>query len=394
MTKKLSCTIYSAGLMQGITLVAFPAVSTILTSPDQYNFSNSVYGSLFISQACLSIIAAAMNPFLTRKFKAKRVLLFGLIVNLLSMCLLAFSAFFMHHFSIAYGVLIVATGALGLGFGCTVPTLNALSAQLHPNHVNTVLLILNALLGIGTALAPVINILFVSLGFWWGLPLSLTCALMLLIAFTFTLTFPQERKTSVEQVHGLISTRFGIFAIYALLYGIIETLNGNWVAIYLSNELHETIPMQSLALTSFWGMVTFGRIFFASINRLFSEKKAFEIAPFITTLAFLVIASLPSGAGYFAIAAFGLTGFGCSVLLPLIISFGTTQLKSIAASVPGMIITCYLLGYGIAAFGVGPLEQRAALDLREIYLLGALISFFLGLISLVIVRKLPSQQYS
>ena len=32
------------------------------------------------------------------------------------------------------------------------------------------MLVLNALLGLGTALAPVFVAIFVGLGFWWGLP--------------------------------------------------------------------------------------------------------------------------------------------------------------------------------------------------------------------------------
>ena len=56
------------------------------------------------------------------------------------------------------------------------------------------------------------------------------------------------------------------------------------------------------------------------------------------------------------ILAFGLTGLGCSALLPLTISFGQEDMKVIAASVAGGLIAFYQMGYGIAAFGVGPLE--------------------------------------
>jgi len=39
---------FSAGLIQGIALVAFPAASTILTNPEGYGLSSTEYGSLFI----------------------------------------------------------------------------------------------------------------------------------------------------------------------------------------------------------------------------------------------------------------------------------------------------------------------------------------------------------
>ena len=57
------------------------------------------------------------------------------------------------------------------------------------------------------------------------------------------------------------------------------------------------------------------------------------------------------------ILAFGLAGLGCSALLPLTISFGQEELTAIAASVAGGLIAFYQMGYGIAAFGVGPLQS-------------------------------------
>ena len=55
--------------------------------------------------------------------------------------------------------------------------------------------------------------------------------------------------------------------------------------------------------------------------------------------------------------AFALAGFGCSALLPLTISFGQEKLVSMAAVISGLLIACYQVGYGIAAFGVGPLRD-------------------------------------
>jgi hypothetical protein len=59
----------------------------------------------------------------------------------------------------------------------TVPALNTLTAAFHPARVESSVLVLNALLGLGTALAPVFVAIFVGLGFWWGLPvLSAACS--------------------------------------------------------------------------------------------------------------------------------------------------------------------------------------------------------------------------
>jgi MFS family permease len=154
----------------------------------------------------------------------------------------------------------------------------------------------------------------------------------------------------------------------------------------MKNTFHAPLAIQSFALAAFWGMVTFGRVFFAAMKKYFREGLAFQISPFISSLAFILIATLPPNAQYWAVAAFGLSGFGCSTLLPLIISFGSQQLEMIASSIPGMVISFYLLGYGIAAFGVGPLEEIARINLRAIYAIGSLIAFLLGIISLMIIE--------
>ena len=41
---------------------------------------------------------------------------------------------------------------------------------------------MNALLGLGTTLAPVFVAIFVGLGFWWGLPVTSSVLLLALIA--------------------------------------------------------------------------------------------------------------------------------------------------------------------------------------------------------------------
>lgn len=386
--------IFLAGLLQGTTLVAFPAASTIITGAEGFNFNTTQYGSLFIPQALLSILSALCNPFLCRRCGTKAIFIAGLVANYFSMSLLALSVTVMHHQTAAYALLISATALLGMGFGMLVPTINRVAEELYPLKSDSAVLTLNALLGVGTALAPLFIALFTSLGFWWGLPLSLSVILLGLLLYSLTLTFPQEifpRRAGKRFDVKKPELAF-VFIAFAFLYGIIETLNGNWVLIFMHRYLDSSFNVQSLALTSFWGMVTFGRVFFAAMSKYLNEQKAFEIAPFISGASLLVIASLTSSQEYWAVIAFGLTGFGCSILLPLLISFGGKELKNIAPAVPGMIISSYLLGYGVAAFGVGPLEDHGHMTLREFYVIGAVISFALGLLSLYIVQGKNTHQ--
>src|SRR5215469_4025769 len=63
------------------------------------------------------------------------------------------------------------------------------------------------------------------------------------------------------------------------------------------------------------------------------------------------------------ILGFGLAGLACSALLPLSISFGGSEFPRLTALVSGELIAFYQVGYGLAAFGVGPLHDRAGLPL-------------------------------
>ena len=84
--------------------------------------------------------------------------------------------------------------------------------------------------------------------------------------------------------------------------------------------------------------------------------------------------------------AFGVAGLGCSALLPLTISFGQEELVAISASVAGGVIASYQLGYGIAAFGAGPL-QDAGWGLPDIYRISAVIAVLMGGLSFFVTSR-------
>src|SRR5262249_26872286 len=111
----------------------------------------------------------------------KQVYLAGLACGLVSMSLLLVSVLFETATSAAFPLLLVATALLGARFGLTVPALKTLTAAFHPAAVASSVLVLNALLGRGRALAAVCVAICVGLGFWWGLPLLSAVLLALLV---------------------------------------------------------------------------------------------------------------------------------------------------------------------------------------------------------------------
>jgi MFS family permease len=378
--------VYAAGLVQGIVLVTFPAASTIFTDPDDYDLTRTQYGGLFLPQVVTAIAGALLCARLSGRFGAKRVYLAGLAASLVSMGLLVTSTLFTDNKSLAYGLLLVATAFLGAGFGLTVPTLNTFTAVFHPDAVDRSILVLNALLGLGTVLAPLFVALFVGLGFWWGLPvLSVVLLAGLLFASLGLPLRAGARAAAATRQRAKIPTRFWWYAAFAVLYGICETMNGNWSQLDMTTEVGASTTSASLALTTFWFMVTVGRVVFASIQRWFPTHRTYHVLPFVLAAAFLAIASLSEGSTIAGVLAFGLAGLGCSALLPLTISFAQADLVTMSAATAGLVIACYQLGYGLAAFGAGPL-QDAGVTLPAIFGFAAVAAGVMAVLSFVIAR--------
>jgi fucose permease len=378
----------AAGAAQGIVLVTFPAASTIFTSAERYDLSNTQYGFLFLPQVATAITASLLGGYLSRRLGTKRVYLAGLGAGFVSMLLLIVSQFFESTTSVAFPLLLVATAFLGVGFGLTVPALNTLTAAFHPDNVDSSVLILNALLGLGTALAPVFVAIFVGLGFWWGLPVMSAILLAGLLAVSLRLPLRADGAQPAEPraARPGIPARFWVFAAFAVLYGICETVNGNWSQLDMTRELGATTTVAALALTAFWAMVTVGRVAAAAVERWLPARVAYHILPFLLAGTFVIIAVLPKGDTALGVLAFGLAGLGCSALLPLTISFGQEQLTAIAAAMAGGVIAFYQLGYGIAAFGVGPLLD-GGVKLSSVYGASAVIAVAMGLVSFAVARS-------
>jgi hypothetical protein len=132
-------------------------------------------------------------------------------------------------------------------------------------------------------------------------------------------------------------------------------------------------------------------VLFAAIERRFPEARTYRLLPFVAAVALGLLAVLPSGSVVGGVLALGLAGLGCSALLPLTISFGQRDLVAVGASLSGLLIACYQAGYGLAAFGFGPLQERAGVSLAVIFGVVAGVGLVMGVLSFVIVgRRAPS----
>ncbi len=277
----------------------------------------------------------------------------------------------------AFVLLCIATGALGLGFGAAVMVLNTLIEGFFPHRADAAVLVLNAPLGVGTALAPVPVAVFTGLGIWWGLPLLVVLVLALLLAGTMraALQLPYNPASAA----GRLPARFWAYAAAATLYGLAETLCGNWSTLYLTTERGVPAARAALALTAFWVMVTLGRLLIAALERVVAARWIYLALPVLLVVVFQVVAHADSAV--VGTAAFAAAGLGCSALLPFSISFAGDDFPKMAATMSGGLIAFYQVGYGLAAFGVGPLHQLARWPFSSVFSAGSIVALVFALVA-------------
>ena len=383
-------TVYTAGLAQGFALVVVPGASALLTSRSGYALTGVEYGALFVPMVAGAIASSGAGGVLATRWGLKRLLLTGVLLDVIAMALVALSAAFISQHVPAYATLLVGMLALGGGFGATLTALNSLAPGFFPDHAESALTALHTLLGTGTALAPI----FVSAASgrsWWWIP-ALVGAVLLLLAITgstqpLSATLAAPASGSGGHLHFLrnLSGRLWAFAAIVILYGISETLFGNWAILYVHSERGFSAREAGLALAAFWAMVTVGRLVIAIASSWVAPRFLYRALPILLFAAFLLIPL--SGSSGAAIATFGFAGLACSGFLPLSVSFAEEQFPTLAELMAGELIAGYMVGYGIASFGVGPLVDSGTLKLGNIYSWASIVAAAMIVLSFVVTRQ-------
>lgn len=366
-------TVYGSGLAQGLALVSVPALATVLTDPSRHGLSSSRYGALFLPLILGAIAASSRAGALFARFGLAGTLRLGLLANLLSALVLAASR------ALGFSGLLLATTLLGVGFGTTLPALNTSASRLFPRRGDAALTALHALLGAGTAMAPALSALFTGLGRWWWLPLVVAA----LLAPPLALASSLRAETPPAAARRAFPAPFQRFALVAGVYGVCETLFGNWGAIYLAEEAGVGGGVANAALALFWAMVTLGRLGAAALSLRLPARRIYVALPALLVAALLAVPASGGAAG--KVAAFAFAGLACSAFLPLSFATAAREMPSEAASVSGGLMSAYMIGFGVGSFGVGPLRSAAGVALASVYAFSALLAAALGLL----VARLP-----
>jgi MFS family permease len=384
-------TVYAIGLFQGLSLVAFPAAATILTSGSGYDLSKSQYGVMFIPQVVMAIASSLALPNLAQRFSLKRVLLAGMAANTLAMGLLAGSNPLQGD-AIAYPMLLVATAALGLGFGLTLGSTSTYAGAFMPDRRDVALTSLNVLLGLGTALSPLLISFFTHVGQWWYLPLLAAAGLLGLIGLTVAqpMDVPAPasgRGREADVARPRIPALFWVFAAALVIYGIGETMFGNWgTTLLVGKGVSATSANTGLAV--FWAAVTVGRLVIALASTRLRSTYIYVVLPWAIAAALLVFPTASSAEAGIGLFAFG--GLACSGFFPMTVGYGEATFPSIVELAAGWLIAGYQVGYGLAAFGAGALQH--VVSLSTVFRVAAAGALGMGLLALVIASRQPANR--
>ena len=352
--------VYAGALLQGMTLVSFPAVSAMLKQT--LALSDADYGAIFLPQVALAIVGAVAGGALARTIGLKALFALALAANAASQALLAGS----DYASPSGGVvlLLAGTASLGLGFGLIGGPINAYPGLLFPRQSQSAIVAAHTMIGLGLAIGPLIAGLFVAAGAWSGFPISLASACAIAAIAALLIRLPQSATPvaadGTKATRPVASPIFWLFAAITVIYAFAEGTFSSWAVIFLRDGRGLPDMTASFALSAFWGALVAGRLLVSVLIVRVPAKIIWVALPVLMIAAFWLVSFADSAAT--GIGAFAVAGLACSAFLPLTISLAVDRFPDSVAWVSSMLIAALMTGVGVGSWLVGGLQAHLPLD--------------------------------
>lgn len=385
--------VYAAALLQGLTVVSFPASANVLKSA--YGLDDAGYGSLFLPQMALTIAGSLVGAALARKLGLRALLVAAMTCAVVAELLLVA----VHWLSPEHRLtsLLAGTGFMGAGFGLGAAPLNGYPPLLFPARRDAALVALHTCIGIGFALGPILVTAWDGARSWPGYGIGVAAACALSVAVTSVARFPPTRAAAGDVAGDRMSAAstarprailLPIFLCVAVVYAFAEGTFANWAAIFLAEDRAVPEHLAAFALSGFWLAIAVGRLGVAALVARVSAERVWLALPIVMIAAFIAIPFASDAAS--GIALFVLAGLGCSAFFPLTVALASRLAAppEKAATASSMAIAALMVGVGLSSFALGAIRGRLALD--AVYRLSAAypaVAFGLGAIGLALARK-------
>jgi MFS transporter, FHS family, glucose/mannose:H+ symporter len=371
----------SAGAMAGLINVTLPASATVFLNPQIFNFSNSMYGGLFVFCLSAAVLASWFFRHFSARFSTERVFQFGILLYAIGSLLFGGSIAVANQRLLAYAVTCLSVSLIGLGFGTTLSSLNELIVRHSSQRPEISLTYLHAVITGGAALAPAIVGFCISRQFWEFAPIGEAIIMLILLAVTkqrFARETPNVGKNTIvsEFIPHHISTAEMQFLVLAGLYGLCEAAVANWSTVILQSQFAMLGSRATVALSLFWGVVAVCRLLFARFAGLSQVRLLWFLSPIVTLLS-LAIMCVATSAVY-AVVAVALAGCAMSYYYPLTLAIAGSALPESRNRLSGTTVATLLSGAGISAISIGLLSDLHIADLSTI--VGGFGAFALAMI--------------
>jgi fucose permease len=374
---------YLSAFLQGIALITFSASGFILTDVSYHHLSPAEFGSIFLPLIIGMLIASFAAARQAPKKGFRTVYVAGLFCNAVALFLFTLTSLLYREPSELLFLLNCSLFCVGAGFGATFTILNTYIARYFPWKIASAMNLLYMFFGMGSTVSPLLLAGMLKEGIWWVDPLIQMILFLALIALTYALlpeNLPPELtlETDEKSKPPLVQPPpFKFYLISIFLYGLCETIIGNTATIYLYADKGLSIHQTAIGLTLFWGMATVGRGMSSFLTLRYSPSRIYAVLPWILVVSF---ALLPFSSGVaMDLLVFALAGFGCSANLPLNISLAEKDFVKPASIISGLLMASYIIGCGVASYGVGILREQYAYSLDSIYSGSVIIALLLAL---------------
>ena len=376
--------VYGAALLQGLTVVSYPASGTVLRA--QYGLSNADYGSLFIPQTIFAIVGALASGVLAVRIGLQRLLVLALIGSALSALFLG--SIMVLPPSWVMPALLAGTSFMGMGFGLAAAPINTYPGLLFPARAATALVALHTVLGLGFALGPVLVGFLVARGAWAVLPLVLLLACATLIVGTIRGRLPRAAAAEVSEApRSTVGPQWlAMLSLIVVLYAFAEGTFSNWAAIFLYEARGVSESTAALAISGFWAGLTGGRLFVAWLVSFVKPEIVWLVLPLLMASVFLLLPTVSGPAS--GIAMFTLAGLSASAFFPLAVAIATNCYPGKTALVASLLTAALMTGVGVGSFALGSL--RASLPFDTLYRVSAIYpaaAWLFGIITLVAAQR-------
>lgn len=368
-------TILAASFVQGLVSSAFPASATVLRAR---GLSDAEYGSIFLPQMALAAAGALAAGPVLRRVGAKRSLALGVAVMGLSQAVLA--AIVLVPRSSAWAAALLGTSLLGLGAGIAAGPLNAYPQALFPARGESAVVALHTVIGVGLAVTPVLAGAAFTLGIWPAVPLLLLAAHGALVVAVEREDLPEPEPLGAGRgaLRPARDPSLWLFLGVVLLYGVTESVHGNWAVVFLTEERGLGAASAGLALAAFWAALTAGRLAVAAVLLRARPSRVLPVLAGLMAATCLLVPLARSPRG--AVAVFALAGAGCSAVFPLALGLAGRRFPDRRASVSSALFAALVAGLGLGSLGAGLLHAR--LELATVYRLAALPPAIAALLAL------------